>query len=220
MARKIDSHIKFLSNRSKATENVNTLKSVGKNMSDSSDTEIANMGEELKSSADTLNNAITNQIIAKAAAKSATAKLRRERKNACKTFNLVAKKVEQKYPNNTTQWKFLGFKNTSATAHEQKIPERIITGSMIQGEFPKQCVIEFAAVVNADAYTVEITKDDPSDDTKYILVINPRMIFTTHKIAFIVPDDYLDENIWAKVTSHNAAGQSPASTPIGGKKIF
>ena len=125
----------------------------------------------------------------------------------------------KKNPNNPTKWAEAGFLVSSDEAHDKKAPGKPENGKMSQGDYSKQCVVEFNTVADADNYTAEISIADPLAADKFILVTKPKLVFTKSKFDFLVPDEYLGKPLWIKVTAHNHGGDSPASDPFGGKII-
>jgi len=135
------------------------------------------------------------------------------------SYNKIGVEYEKLHPNDTAAWIAAGYEVTKEEAETIPAPDAVTNCTMEQGKYPKQAVITFKPAPNSINFTLEITNDNPLDATKYIQVKNPRMIFTTIKIEFFVPDAMLDKILYVKVTAHNHGGDSPASDPFGGRKI-
>ena len=219
MERNLEQHIKVLNPKDNVDDNKNQIAKVGDKMFASSNVPIKAKGTILKASATTIGDSVLANDTAHTTAEAATQTLANDAKDGCNAYNEAALLVEQTYPGDSDTWAALGFGVTSAIAHTKTLAPKVVNGSMVQGKFPKECDVKFDVSEGADNYTLEITIADPSDATKYILVTNPKMIFTTSKVSFFVPDDYLGKPLWVKVTAHNSAGASPASDPIGGMRI-
>lgn len=219
MPKQIQPHPKKMSSHDNATDNAKQMEVVGTQLKADTDPVIKAMGEDLLDGAVVITDSVNDSGIKHAAAEAATLKVQQNNVDGATLYNEVGAEIEKKFPNDSIKWKDYGYEVTSDMAHDQTLPDKVVNGIMIQGKYPKQCILQFEASSNSANFTVEITIADPSDPTKYILVKTPKMIFTTIKITFIVPDDYLGKNLWAKVTAHNSAGESPASDPFGGMKI-
>ena len=211
--------IKTLKPTDNPADNKIKVEAVGTKLSQESNVTIKEMGEQNITNAETIGTSQLNQKIAKDAHEAATAKVHQDNEAACIFYNTTAKKVMDFFANDQAKWAAIGFDLTSSEVHERPVPGKVINCVMMQGEYPKQCKITFDPVAAADNFTVEITIADPLDASKYILVVNPKMIFTTSKITFFVPDTYLGKPLWAKVTAHNTTGTGPSSEPFGGKII-
>ena len=219
MTKTLEQHILYMSTKENAETNRTQIDMVASKLTQDSNLTVKAQGEILAGITVTLDASILSHVSTAAAAETATQVLVEDNKKACVAYNTSAQKVEEAYPNNPTKYKSLGYEVSSAMAHDQTIADKVVNGSISQGKFPKECVVRFDVSLRADNYTLEMTIADPSDSTKYILVTNPKMIFTTAKISFFVPDEYLGKNLWVKVTAHNSAGTSPASDAFGGIKI-
>jgi len=219
MAKSREQHILALSTRNNASANKMTTEVISKKLKASSNPEVQALGDDLETKSGNLNTSILAQIKAKKESEVATKKMHQDNNAACKSHKTAAKKIEELYPNNPILWTECGFAVSSDMAHDQTLPGKVVNGMMEQGKYKKQCTIYFDAAPNVDHFTVEMTVSDPSDTSKYVLVRSPRMIYTTTKITFDVPDDFLDKYLWVKVTAHNTAGDSPVSDPFGGMKI-
>ena len=219
MTKTIEQHILNMSSSDNAVNNRTQIDLVASKLTQDPNLIVKAQGEILVGVIVTLDGSISSHVSTQAAAETATKVLAEDNKKATVAYNLAAQKVEEIYPNNPTKYSSFGYAVSSPIAQDQTLADKVVNGSISQGEFPKECLVRFDVSARADNYTLQITIADPSDLTKYILVVNPKMIFTTAKISFFVPDDYLGKNLWVKVTAHNSAGTSPASDAFGGLKI-
>ncbi|MEI8203116.1 MAG: hypothetical protein WCH34_08905 [Bacteroidota bacterium] len=219
MSYKKEQKIITLKSQDNASNNKLQIEKVGTNLSDDTDLAIKAMGEQNVANAATIDASILDQGIKKDAEIAATAKVHEGNVDGCNYYNETAVAYMKKYPGDAEKWAKAGFLVSSDEAHDRKAPAKPENCKMMQGDYPKQCVISFNTVADADNFTVEITIDDPMDASKYIMVTKPKPVFTKIKFDFLVPDAYLGKVMWAKVTAHNTGGDSPASEPFGGKII-
>jgi hypothetical protein len=219
MSKSLQQHIKKVSSKNNPENNKTTLDTVGNKLKADPDQTISGYGTDLLAKSVTLDDAIVSDK--KAKLESILASKIKKEKNAesSKSYNDIALLIEQKYPNDTDKWMSFGFVTTKDKATDKPIPDKPENCQMQQGAFPKTCTVSFDVPKNAENYTVEITKGDPLAGATYIVVKSPKIIYTTTNISFDVADDYLNQPLWAKITAHNAAGQSPASKPFGGMRI-
>jgi len=219
MERPLEQHAKVLNPNDNVDDIKNQLEKVGDKMLEDVNVDVKAQGTILKNCSTTIGASHDAQLSAQATEKTATKTLENDTKDGCKAYKAAILVAEKTYPNDPDTLEALGFDLTSDIAHTKTLAPKVVNGSIAQGEFPNECIAKFDISAGADNYTVEITVKDPSDASGYILVTIPKMIFTTSKISFIVPDDYLGKPLWVKVTAHNHAGASPASNPFGGIRI-
>ncbi|MEI6316861.1 MAG: hypothetical protein WCO65_04030 [bacterium] len=218
MSKQLKQHIKKMSAKDNPETNKTQSKKVGQNLADSTNTDVVAQSAIVVSASDNLDKAIVADSKAHDLAVAATAKKKAENKNTADLYNAAAVIVEQKFPDQPTLWKTYGYEVTSEVAEDAKEPPQVMHGSISQGDHQGTVDIHFDSITGAE-YTVEITKADPSEADKYINVTMPDSIFTKSSITIVLPVDYRDVNLWAKVTAHNTAGAGPASAPFGGRKF-
>jgi hypothetical protein len=177
------------------------------------------LGTDVSLAGTTLNALIVENKDTHDAAELATKSMNDSNALGCQIYNNAADEVERVYPDNTSKWLSLGFVVTKDIASDQDVPEKVENCTMSQGEYEKTCEIRFDPSLRAANYTVQITKDNPSENPTYIIVTRPKIVYTTSRITFDVPDDYLNVPLWVRVTAHNSTGDAPASEPFGGKRI-
>jgi len=219
MAKSREQHILVLSTRNNPADNKIKAAAISSKLKASTNPDVQALGDDLEAKSGTLDTSIISQKKARKEAEAATKKMHQDNNATCKSHNAAAKKIEEYFENNATLWMAFGFAVSSDLAHDQTLPDKVVNGMMEQGMYKKQCTIYFDAQPNVDHFTVEMTVNDPSDASKYVLVRSPRMIYTTTKITFDVPDEFLDKYLWVKVTAHNTAGDSPVSDAFGCLKI-
>jgi hypothetical protein len=219
MSKQIPQHIKKMNYRSNPEDNRVILETVGKNLKNDPDTEISALGSLVVAAGTELGSAVVGNKDAHDAALLATKVMNDSNADGSKTYNDAAAKIELKFPGDTEKWMSYGYEVTKDIASDRPIPDKPQNCVMSQGAFPRTCTITFDVPANAENYTVEITRNDPKEDAGYVVVRSPKIIYTTTTITFDVTGEYLNVPLWAKVTAHNAAGQSPASDPFGGLRI-
>lgn len=219
MSKTIKPHVKKVDYRNNPSDNKTVFESVGAKLTSDTNPTVSALGAGISTAATTLNGKIVASKDAHDAALVATKTMNDSNTAGCKTYNDAGLIVEQQYPDNPTKWLELGLEVTKDLASTKEIPDKCTNCSMAQGEFPKACTIDFDPSNRAENYTIEITKDNPSGSPVYILVRNPKTVYSTSSINFNMPDDYLNVPVWIKVTAHNTTGNSPASDPFGGMRI-
>ena len=188
-------------------------------MSNSENLTVKNAGVALLPFSGTINSSVVNNKKAHDDAETATTTMHQANDNGVVKYNEAAKIVMLAFPNNPDMWAALGFDVSSGTAHSQTAPDKVLNGSITQGDYAAQCDLHFDPAARAANYTVQYITGDPAIIANYKMVTNPKMIFTSSKISFILPPDALNKDLWVIVTAHNTAGDSPASEPFGGRKI-
>jgi len=140
-----------------ASDNRKRINEVGTNLSDDADQTIKAMGVQNVANAATIDQSELNQQIKQDASAAATAKLHQDNVDACDYYNATAVAYMKKYQDDAAKWAEAGFLVSSDEAHDKKAPSKPENGKMMQGDYPKQCVVSFNPVADADNYTVEIT---------------------------------------------------------------
>jgi hypothetical protein len=219
MARNLKQHIKKISAHNNPDTNKTKFGAVGDKLSADTDPAIAALGADVTLAGTTLNTLIIEKESAHEASIVATKAMNDSNAYGCQIYNNAADEVEKTYPDNVSKWLSFGYDVTKDIASDQDVPEKVENCVMMQGDYEKTCKIEFDHSLRATNYTVQITKENPTESQTYIIVSSPKIVYTTSSITFDVPDDYLNVPIWAKVTAHNSAGDAPASTPFGGLRI-
>jgi hypothetical protein len=211
--------IKAASDKTNPVTNAKDIIKVGDNLKEDSDPAVSAIGVLVTDSAGKLSDSVLDNDNAHDAAQLANTKMYEQNTETCTVYNDAAGKIMLKFPNDPDKWKGYGFVLTKDKAEDKPIPDQPVNCSMEQGEFYKTCKVRFDLPANAETYTIEMTKTDPKDDASYVIVKDPKVIFTTTTIIFNVPNDFLNVNLWLKVTAHNANGCGPASEPFGGRRI-
>jgi len=219
MSKNLKQSTKTLSASNNPEDNVVALATVGGNLSNNGNAILKTIGENLVTESVALNDKVVKQKAAYAAAEASTKEMDTENGIACSLFDKAGVKTMELIEDDPAAWKEIGFQLTSDKAEDQKIPDKVTNGSISQGKFAKQCDLNFKPIANADSYTVEFTVGVLSDESVYQPVKNPRKVFPSSKISFIVPDECLGKPLWVRVMAHNTAGDSPDSDPFGGIKI-
>ena len=219
MSKILKEHIKKLNKQNGASANKDTCNTVSGNLNDDGNADVAAQGALLESAGGNLGTAITNSDNLHNEAEAATGVMKTKHSTAAEVYNAAAVVVEQKYPNNPDKWKELGFEVTVEHVSDGTVPEKVVHGSMTQGDELKTCDIHFDATPGAENYTLRMTKGNPADDSSYIQVTSPRVSYTKSSITINIPDDYLNFTLWFKATANNATGKGPESDPFGGRKI-
>ena len=202
-----------------AGENQEEFAYIGGKLAADANPDVAATGTALVAGAANIGVKKTANKNAHEAAKTATDNLNHANADAANLYNVARAKVLEVYPNDPDKYSGYGFRLTSAIAHDPSIPEKIVYISIVQSDFPKHANVHFERPARAEKFTVEITKGNPFDASTYIMITKPSVIFDSTNITIIIPDDYLNVNIWIKITAHNNAGDGPPSEPFGGKKI-
>ena len=202
-----------------ASTNKETCNTVSGNLNSDSNADVQAQGGFLATAGGNLGTAITDSDNAHNAAIAATGVVKTKHATAAEVYNAAAVVVEQKYPDNPDKWIELGFEVTTEHVPDGTVPDKVVHGSMSQGDEVKTCDIHFDPTPRAENYTIRMTKDNPADDSKYIQVTSPRVAYTKSTITINIPDDYLNFTLWFKATANNAKGKGPESDPFGGRKI-
>ena len=221
MSKQLTEKIKLMNAHLNPATNASTMVRVGANMEADANTAVAAEGTVVAGGGEASNNAITDDTNAHNLALASTIAKAEVNKNSVERFNAGAVIVQQQYPNNPTKWTALGFETTESVALDAHEPEAVLHGSFSVGDYLATMSIHFDPAVGTGkiTYTAQITNGDPSDASKYIQVESPEISYTKTTFTINLTPEYLDVNVWIKITAHNTAGASPASVPFGGRKI-
>lgn len=221
MSKQLVEHIKKLSTKNNSVDNAATIITVGTNLEASANVAVAAQGLIVSAAGDATDVANRAETNAHNAALVATATKATVAKDSVDKYNASGVVVEQQLPGQPTVWTAFGFQTTASVAIDAHAPEAVLHGSISIGDYQATMSIHFDPAVGTGniTYTAEITNSDPSDLTKYIQVESPQLSYTKTTFTINLAPEYLDVNVWIKITAHNTAGASPASVPFGGRKI-
>lgn len=219
MAKHTKPKIKMMDARANPTDNQVKAKEIATNLKDDSNQAVQDAGDLVDTAADNMTAAIQEQQAAIDVKEASTANLHTVNSESCKTVNDAAIVVMTQHPNDSTLWKKFGFSVTEEIISDRPLPGKVKNGGMSQGDFLKTFDIQFDPVEYADNYTVEYTKGDPLDASKYIAAKGKITVLSRTSATFDAAEGYTGVVLWVKVTAHNTKGSGPASDPFGGMII-
>jgi hypothetical protein len=194
-------------------------KTVGANTSGSSDPAIAAKGALATSASGVIETTTTENTNNHNAALASTIKLKAKTKDGADAYNNLATIVELNDPNNPDNWILEGFEVTETEVGPLPLPGQPVHCSESNSDFLGDADLHHDPVPNADNYTHRVTKGDPTDDSTYIDLVNPEVMYSKSSCTVTLPKEYLNVPVFFKTTAHNNTGGGPPSAPYGGGRI-
>jgi len=211
--------IKRLNDQDSPDDVQSLTKTVGANTSGSTNAIIAAKGALASTAAENLDTAIEDNTNKRNAAVASTGVMHRNTELTATAYNNLAGVMEIENPNDPDNWRAKGFILTQTDVTELPVPGQVTNGSVTNGDFSGTADLHHEPVPTAKNYTHRVTKDNPTDDSKYIAVTSPKVQYTKSSATIDVPSDYLNVPLFWKTTAHNTAGAGPESAPYGGGRI-